>query len=308
MDARHWSALGFLSLIWGSSYMLIKIGLRGTGPYTLVFLRVFLGALFLWGVVGWRRCEVPASARVLGALGLVGLFNNAVPFTLITWGQTTIDSSLAAILNSVMPLFTVLIAHVGLKDERIGGTNLLGLVIGFAGVVTVIKGGSEGLSLTALWNGELGAQLAVVGASFCYAGSTVFIRRDLKEINPFVLAALQLTVSSLLMPAAVYLWEWPVPFRYDPGALAALATLGVINTGVAYLLYFYLVTSAGATRTALVAYLIPVFGLFFGVVFLGEPLHLTVVMGFLTILTGVYLVDRGTVDVKKDAVDETTES
>ncbi len=293
MNVKQWVAFGLLSLIWGSSFLLIKIGLKATDPFTLVFLRVFLGAVILWGVIHWRRINVPATVWLCTAMLLLGLFNNAIPFTLITWGEQTIPSGLAAVLNGSMPLFTAVFAHLVLADEGFTIKKTIGLVLGFGGVLLVVRGGSQEISWNALMAGDLGGQLAVIGASICYAGCTVFVRKFLQEVNPFVLAAMQLTGASLFMPVGVALWEWPVPFAMKTGPVVAVAVLGVVNTGGAYLLYFYLVREAGATRTSLVTYLIPAIGLIFGIVFLAEPLRIVVVAGLLVILTGVFLVDRG---------------
>lgn len=281
-----------LSLIWGSSFMFIKIGLEATGTLTLVAFRVLLGALALWVVVRWRRLPVPTAGTVIGGLLLMGFFNNVVPFTLITWGETSIDSGLAAVLNGTMPLFVVVIAHLGLQDEPLTTLKTIGLIMGFIGVVVVIRGGSGELSLATLRQGELGGQLAVVLASASYAASTVFARRYLKGLNAFVLAAMQLTSATLFMSAAVLLWAWPLTIQPAAGPLLSIVTLGVANTGLAYMLYFFLVNEVGATRTSLVTYIIPAVGLIFGFVFLNEPLSLTVIVGFLLIVAGVLLVNQ----------------
>lgn len=293
MNVREWGAFCLLTVIWGASFMLIKIGLEATGTFTLVALRVALGALVLWIVVLWRRLAIPATGTMIGALTLMGLFNNAVPFSLITWGETTIDSGLAAVLNGTMPLFVVIIAHLWLKDERITVRKSVGLAIGFVGVIVVIRGGSGGLSLAMLRGGELAGQLAVVLASASYAASTVFARRYLKGINSFVLAAMQLTSSTVFTSVAVLLWEWPLQLQTTAiGPLLSIVTLGVVNTGIAYMLYFFLVNQVGATRTSLVTYGIPAVGLLFGFVFLNEAVSLSVILGFLLIVAGVLLVNR----------------
>lgn len=292
MNTREWSAFLLLGLIWGASFMLIKIGLEAMQTVTLVAVRVFLGTLALWIVVWWRRLPVPTAAGVIGALTFMGLFNSAVPFSLITWGETTIASGLAAVLNSTTPLFTVVIAHVWLQDERISVPKMIGLLVGFVGVIVVIRGGSEELSFAALRSGDLGGQIAVILASASYAITAVFARRYLRGIHPFVAAAGQLTASSVFMTGAVFAFEWPVSVRLTAGPLLAVITLGIVNTGIAYVLYFFLISEAGATQTSLVTYVIPVVGLMLGFVFLDEPLSLAIILGFLLIVVGILLINR----------------
>jgi len=293
VNLRQWSAFWLLSLIWGASFMLIKIGLQGMGTLTLVTFRIALGALALWMVVLWRRLPLPRAGATLGALVLMGLFNNAIPFTLITWGETTVDSGLAAVLNGTVPLFTIIIAHLWLRDERITLPKVIGLLVGFAGVIIVIHGGAAELSLATLRSGALSGQLAVVLASASYAAAAVFARRYLQNVHAFVLAATQLTAATLFISAALFLWGWPPALHTSAVApLLAVVTLGVVNTGVAYMLFFSLLSQVGATRTTLVTYVIPAVGLFLGFVFLGEPLSLAVILGFLLIVAGVLLVNN----------------
>lgn len=299
MNLRQWSAFGLLSLIWGASFMLIKIGLQGMGTLTLVTFRIALGALVLWLIVGWRRLPLPRAGVTIGALALMGLFNNAIPFTLITWGETTVDSGLAAVLNSTVPLFTIVIAHLWLGDERISLPKVLGLLVGFAGVIMVIHGGTAEFGLATLRSGALSGQLAVVLASASYAAAAVFARRYLQNVHAFVLAATQLTAASLFILAALFLWEWPPALHTSTATpLLAVATLGVVNTGVAYMLFFFLLSQVGATRTTLVTYVIPAVGLLLGFVFLDEPLSLAVILGFLLIVAGVLLVNHQLVQRK----------
>ncbi|RME43383.1 MAG: EamA family transporter [Chloroflexi bacterium] len=192
-----------------------------------------------------------------------------------------------------MPLFAVVIAHLWLQDERITLSKVIGLLVGFLGVVGVIRSGTGELSLATLRGGELGGQLAVVLASASYATATVFARRYLQSVHAFVLAAGQLTAGVLFMSFAMFAWEWPVVLHAStPAPFLAVITLGLVNTGLAYMLFFFLVSEVGATRTTLVTYVIPAVGLFLGFVFLDEPLNFGVVFGFLLILAGVLLVNQ----------------
>lgn len=295
MTLRQWAAFGLLSFIWGASFTLIKIGLVAMPTLTLVAGRLAFGAAALWVFIRWRGYRLPTATTMLGALALMGFFNNAVPFTLITWGETTIDSGLAAVLNSTVPLFTIVIAHLWLADERLTLRSVAGLLVGFLGVVVVVRSGATEVSMEALRGGDLGGQLAVIVASASYAVATVFARRYLRGIHPFVLATAQLTAGAAFMGLAVALWEWPLAVDTTAtGSILAVITLGIINTGVAYMLYFYLVSEVGATRTTLVTYVIPAVSLGLGYFILDEPLTVTVILGFLLIAAGVLLVTRRT--------------
>jgi drug/metabolite transporter (DMT)-like permease len=293
MTLRQWGAFALLSLIWGASFMLIKVGLAAMPPLTLVAGRITSGAVALWIIIRWRGYSFPTAPAMLGALAIMGFFNNAVPFSLITWGETTIDSGLAAVLNSTVPLFTVIIAHLWLADERLTLRAVVGLLVGFLGVIEVVRAGASEFGVTMLGAGDLGGQLAVILASASYAAATVFARRYLRAVHPFVLATAQLTTGAIFMWLAVAIWEWPL--AVDTGApvsILAVLILGVVNTGVAYMLYFRLLSDVGATRTTLVTYVVPAVGLSLGFFVLDEPLTLTVILGFLLIVCGVMLVSH----------------
>lgn len=291
MGAVEWALLITLSVLWGGSFFFIEVIVQffvghGAEPpvLTIVALRVALAAAALWAVVAVTIGRAPASARLWAAFATMGLINNAVPFTLITWGQGSGDGALAsgvaAILNATTPLFTVVLAGAALRDERLTGLRALGVAIGFAGVVVMIGPGAllaAGPGAGSPWDATL-AKLAILGAAMSYAFAGVFGRRFAAlGAPPIVAAAGQTTASSaILIPLAlaaeggvVFAPGFPVP---GAGPWAALAALALISTAVGYLIYFRILAAAGATNIALVTFLVPVWATVLGAAFLAERL------------------------------------
>ena len=270
MSRRDAARFIILSAIWGSSFLFIKLGLLGgMGPLTLVMLRLLLGAAAM-ALLAWKLGEhLPPGWRIIGVIFLVALVNNALPFSLITWGEQHIPSSLTAILNSSVPLFTVVISHFALSDERFTWSRVAGVTMGFLGVFILFAPDllTQGLS------GAVVGQLAIVLATLGYATGSVITRKYLQGVPSATLAALQLGFALLWMLPPVLLWE--KPWTLQPTALAwfSVLWLGFLSTGLAYFIFFQLIKSIGATPTTLVTYVIPVFAVIFGVIFLDERLY-----------------------------------
>lgn len=281
-----WLLLLALAGLWGGSFMLAKIAVVDIPPLTLVLARVGLAAIALWAVVALIRLPVPRDGRTWAALAVLGLLNNVVPFSLIFWGQTRIDSGLASILNATTPLFTVLLAHLVTVDERLTWPRLTGVLLGIAGVVVII--GPPALAGLA---GDLLGQLAVVGAALSYACAGLWGRR-LRALPPLVIAAGMVSMSTLVMLVLAGLvdqpWTLPAP---SPAAAAATLTLALVCTALAYLLYFRILALAGATSLALVTFLIPPAAILLGVVVLGERLAAADLAGMALIGLGLAAID-----------------
>jgi drug/metabolite transporter (DMT)-like permease len=281
-----------LSSAWGTSFLFIKLGIEDYSPLMLGWLRLSIAALSIWAVVALQRLRPRRSFRLIGALLLVGLVNNALPFTLIPWGEQYIDSGLAAILNSSMPLFTIVIAHFVLADERITLHRLMGLMLGFAGVIVlmapeVVQSGGDVFS-----SNSLRGQLAVVGAALCYSLATTFIRRYLRDENPIILTAGQTTAASLWLALPVLLTEHPLNlFQVSFSSAFAVLWLGLVSTACAYLLYFNLIARIGATQISLVTYITPGVGVILGAVFLHERITWIMLGAMVMILGGVIIVN-----------------
>ncbi len=285
MTAGVWGLLILLSVLWGGSFFFVELALEGLGPFTLVTGRVGLGALALLVFIRVTGDRLPRSAGLWGAFIIMGALNNLVPFSLIAWGQVHIDSGLASILNATTPLFTVLLAHVLTRDERMTAGKVAGVLFGMVGVVVLI--GPEalaGLGVNAM------AQIAVLVASFSYGCAGIFGRR-FKNISPAVAAAGMLTTSTVMVAPLALAIERPWTAAPGSGALLAVAGLAVLCTAVAYLLYFRILALAGATNLLLVTFLIPVSALLLGVFVLGERPDWITFAGMALIFLGLAAVD-----------------
>ena len=286
MDARQWGLLLLLGGLWGGSFFLVEVALVGFGPLTVVAGRVALAAAALHAVVRATGGGLPRDAGTWATLAVMALLNNVVPFTLIVWGQTRITGSLASVLNATTPIFTVLIAHAATADERLRPGKLVGVGLGFLGALVVV-----GPSIVADLGGPAAlAQLAVLGAAASYACAGVWGRR-LRGHRPAAVAAGQLTCSAGLMVPLAW-WVESVPAA-SPGlaSAAALVTLAVLSTALAYVVYFRLLASAGATNLLLVTFLIPVAAVLLGASFLGERLSPADVAGIVLIGGGLMAID-----------------
>jgi drug/metabolite transporter (DMT)-like permease len=276
-------ALGFM---WGSSYLFIKLAVDSFGTFTLVALRLLIGAAFLWAVLRVSRTPLPGDRRAYGHLLAMSVINIAIPFGLITWAEQSVDSALAAILNSTVPLFVIVIAPLFLPDEPIRLNGVLGLAIGFIGVVLIV---SPGLAQAA---GTVPGQLALLGSSLSYAVGNVYARRNVRGLPPLIPAVFQVTFALLIVGVlAIVLerpWETAQP---DAEAWFSVVWLGILGSGMAYLAYFRLLARWGATRTSLVAYLLPVVGIVLGYLVLREPIDITLVSGTALVIAGVALVN-----------------
>jgi drug/metabolite transporter (DMT)-like permease len=268
-----------LSAIWGSSYMFIKVGLRDFPSAALVDARLLFAAVVLVGVVLARGG--PARLRpAAGSGAVVGTIGMALPFLLITWGETHIDSGVAAVANSSVPIFVALLAIWFAPSERSGGARVVGLAIGLAGVAVVV-GVHPGRGMWAVVG-----TLAVVAASLCYAISSLFAQRRLVGIGGPELAATSVTWGFVvLLPFALA----DLPNHVGWKSLGAVVALGVVATAVASLIVNRLIALHGPARTMLVNYLLPGFALVYGVTLLGEPLTAAEVGGLALILVGVTL-------------------
>jgi len=290
MGLTEWGFLLVLAVLWSGVFFLTKVALGEMRPFTVVVLRLGLGALVLHGVVLASGARMPTAARTWAAFAGMGALNNFLPFCLIAWGQTQIGSGLAAILNATTPLFTVLLAHGLTHDERMTPNRVGGVLLGLAGVVVMIGPGALG-GLVAHAPGHLLGQLAVLGAAVSYACAGIFGRR-FRALPPMVTATGQVTAGAVMvLPLALLFdrpWAQPMPGLEAWGAVAAAA---VFCTALGYALYFRILAAAGATNLLLVTLLMPVGAVWLGMVFLGERLHAGEVFGIALIGLGLLAID-----------------
>ena len=296
MNRRYGLMLIALALIWGSSFMFIKVAVRELTPATLILGRLGFAALVLAVVVplsvgaGTALSEMRTHWR---ALVLVGLLNTALPFWLLSWGETRIDSGLASIIQASLPIFNALLAFAFFREQRVTGWRLVGVAVGFVGVALLVGAQPQGKILGAL---------AVVGMAVCYAGGGLLTKRFLSGVRPQVIALGTSAVAALLVlpfgvaqaPSQVPSWK----------TIASVAMLGVVGTALAYLLFFTIIAGAGAAYASLVTYLVPPVALAYGALFLDERVGAAALGGLVLIFAGVALGTRTRRPVRAAATPE----
>ena len=274
-----------LGSIWGSSYMFIKVAVAEVPPLTMVAGRLAVAAAMLWILLRASGRSMPRGRATWGAYTMMGLLNGAVPYTLIVWSEQTIDSGLASLLQATMPLFTVMLAHVWGRDERLTVRKVLGVVVGFLGVgILMLPDLRRGLQANVL------GQVAMVVSSLSYAGATIVARNRLRGQAPLASTTGQLTMGAVLtVPLSLVIER---PFHLSPSlpVMGSWLALTVLGTVVAYTIYYLLVERTNATFVSTVTYIIPVNGLILGAVVLGEALTVNLLLSLGLILLGVLLV------------------
>ena len=288
MGVRDWTLLTFLSVLWGGSFFFVETVVDDFRPLTVVVLRVGLAAPALWLMILVTGRRLPGDPAVWLAFLVMGTINNVIPFSLLVWSQTGIASGVASILNATTPMFTMMVAGAMLADERITRLKVAGIAAGIAGVAVMI--GPEALAGP---GNDVLAQCAVLGAATSYAFAAVFGRRFKRlRVDPVVVAAGQVTAATLVLAPVALIVEQPFAATM-PGAdaWAAIAGLALLSTSLAYIIYFRLLETAGATNLMLVTLLVPVFAILLGVAFLGETLGLDHIGGMVLIGAGLLVID-----------------
>ena len=288
MNRSDWTILLVLAVIWGGAFFFINIAVRHVPPLTYVWLRVTIAALALWVFVKARGGSLGLPRQVWASIVLLAVLNNALPFTLFGWGQTHIASGLASILNATTPIWGVVVAHFFTRDERMSPRKIAGVLLGFAGVATMI-----GPSLLTDVRSSALAQLACVAASLSYAFAGVWARRFKRlGISPLSITTGQLTAAAIVMlPLSMVIerpWTQPMP---PIAAWAAIGALAVLCTAFGYVLYFKLIDRAGATNAMLVTLLVPPVAILLGGLFLSETLAPQDFAGLALIAVGLAAID-----------------
>jgi drug/metabolite transporter (DMT)-like permease len=281
VSRRYLLMLLALAGLWGASFMFIKICVRELAPTTLVCLRLGIGAVAL-APFAVARLGVPRFVREtrssLGPLVVVGLVNSSIPITSISWAEKRLDSGLTAVIQASAPLFTALLALRFSRSEVVTGGRLVGLLVGFGGVALLVG---------AQPSGDIVAALAVTFAALCYAIAALYSARTLAGVPPLVTAVVALAAAALsLLPFALAQLPAAFPSWEVVGSLLALSIGG---TSVGYVLYYALLSGAGASRSILITYLVPAIALAYGALLLGEPLTVAAVVGLALVLAGVAL-------------------
>jgi drug/metabolite transporter (DMT)-like permease len=285
MNLREWTMLLLLSLVWGGSFFFVGVAIKELQAISIVAFRVSLAAVVLVAVVHLKGARLPADPGIWLGFLMMGILNNILPFSLIAWGQQYIESSLAAVLNAATPVFGVVFAHLLTQTEKLTGKRAAGVICSWCGVAVIM--GVDTLAGNRL---QVFGQLSVLSAGVLYALAAIYGKR-FKALSPLVVSAGMLLSSSVVMvPLAIF--KEPATFSLPSlPTLSALTGLAVISTAFAYILYFRILATAGATNILLVTFLIPVSATVLGVAFLGESLTRVDLIGMAGIALGLMLID-----------------
>jgi len=288
MSGTDWAILLFLSVLWGGSFFFIEVALDTVASLTLVLIRVAIAAALLWAFLLLRRERLAMPPGAAWAFLVLALLNNVIPFVLFAWAQEEIDGGLASILNATTPIWGVIVAHLFTADEKANPAKVAGVLLGFCGVAVMI-----GTDFLGQAGAGLLAQLGCLAATLCYALAGVWARRfRAMDVPPVAVATGQLTASAIVMLPLVLLFEppWLAPAP-SAAAWAALIALALFCTSLAYILYFRLLASAGATNSLLVTFLIPVSAILLGTLILHEQLEPRHFLGMALIGAGLAAID-----------------
>jgi|SRR5215470_3572715 len=275
-----------LATLWGASYTFIKIGVETIPPVTLIAGRTLIAAILLLAFVRWRGLALPKDRVTWRRFLIQACLNSAIPFTLIAWGERSVDAGLATVLNSTAPIFTFLITAVVTRHEPVTARKLFGVAFGIAGVCLIV--GIE--SLPGLGRQHLGEQLlapiAIVAATICYAGAAIF-GKSFKELDPTLPAAGSLICGAAILSPVSLVIDRPWTLAPSRESMLALIGLSVFSTALALVIYFRLVQTLGSVGVTSQAYLRVPIGVAIGMVFLGETLSLATWIGLACVVIGV---------------------
>lgn len=285
---RDWVTLLVLALMWGTSYAFIKLGVQegGLPTFTLIAARLLIGFVFLASVVAIAREPLPRNPRIYMHLLVMAIVNIVIPFYLITTAERSVDSAIAAIINGAVPLVVILLAALVLHDEPISLGRLIGLLIGYAGVIVIV---SPGLGTST--GSEVSGELALVGSTISYGIGAVYSRRNMKGLRPMIPAMFQVGFAFAIVSVLALVIEKPFAVNWNADALLAVVWLGIFGSGAAYLLNFRLLARIGATRTSILAYFLPVIGIVSGALMFQERMEPVVLVGTGLVLAGIGLVN-----------------
>ena len=276
-----------LGVMWGTSYAFIKLGVETLPTFTLIATRLAIGLTLLATVVFIAREPLPRNPRTYFHLVVMAAINIVIPFSLITWAEMSVDSAMAAILNGAVPLLVIVLAALTFHDEPITLNRLVGVVVGYVGVIVLVAPGLAG----AIGGSEFTGEVALLGSTLAYGVGAVYSRRNIKGLRPMIPAVFQVGFAFLMVSVLAFAFENPLAVSWNQNALIAVLWLGLLGSGTAYLIMFRLLSRIGATATSQLAYLLPVVGIIAGGVMFGEQVDARVFGGTALILGGVTLVN-----------------
>lgn len=286
ISTRDWLLILLLGAIWGGSFFFASIAVREIPPLALVLFRVAIAASALWLYVLAARISLRPALPFILPFFVLSLLNNIVPFTLMFTGQTAIGAGLASVLNATTPFWTMLLAQLLLTDEKLTLRRIVGVVFGIAGTAVMV-----GPGLLANLGGPVWAKFALIGTALSYACAGIFARR-FRPVPPELVATGQLTASTIIMiPVVLLLYEPASLLSASPSVWAAVLALALVATAFAYILFFRILASAGASNTSLVTLIVPASAILLGTAFLGERLEAFEMAGMALIGLGLLVVD-----------------
>ena len=288
MRPKEWGLLVLLSILFGSSFFFYGVAVKELPTFSIVFARVVVGSLVLLVVMRFAAEKLPKSKEIWIAFAIMALLNNVIPFSLIAWGQIHVASGVASILNATTPMFGVIVAHFFTDDESISVSRVIGVLVGLFGVTVVI-----GFSAFSTLGLDLVAPLAIVGGALSYSFASVFGRRfRARGVTPLASATGQVMASSVILIPVVLIvdqpWDLPAP---TVDAIGSILGLGVLSTGLAFIVYFRLLSTAGANNVLLVTFLLPITAILLGVLVLNEVLQAQHIQGIVLVAFGLIILD-----------------
>jgi drug/metabolite transporter (DMT)-like permease len=292
MISRAWALFGLVALIWGSSYLLIRVGVEEMSASQVVFIRCIIAAIGLNAVLLLRGKRYPTNLTIWRNMAIIGVVNASLPYLLLSLGEQDVPSNVASVLQATTALFTMIIAHFTIVDERITWGKAIGIVLGFAGIV-VLASRSQGEG-----EGSIIGALCIIGASLSYASGAVFSRKATRgKVEPIATAAMSFIFSAI--SSLIYMLLEPalggraaVPLAdLSQNVLISGFLLGFLNTFVAYLFFYYIIQELGAARATMITYVTPVVGLFLGWLVLGEAIDAMLIVGAILIFAGIAMAN-----------------
>ena len=279
-----------LGIMWGTSYAFIKLGVETLPTFTLIATRLAIGLALLVAVVVATRTALPRDPMTYAHLVVMSVINIVIPFTLITSAERSVDSAIAAILNGAVPLIVIVLAALVFHDEPITLNRLAGVLIGYVGVIVLV---APGLTSASTAGSAMGGEIALLGSTLAYAIGAVYSRRTLRNrgLSPVVPAVFQVGFALMIVTVLAFVVERPLEVSWNANAIIAVVWLGLLGSGLAYLVNFRLLSRIGATGTSQLAYLLPVVGIVSGALMFGEQIDAIVIAGTALVLGGVALVN-----------------
>jgi len=283
VKANQLVQLLILGVLWGSSYLFIKVAVDGVDPFTLVTGRLAIGTLFLYTMMRARGLQLSRDRRLWAHILVMSVVGIIIPQILIAWSEQHVTSSVASILNATTPFFTLIFAAAVFSTERFTTGKLTGLIVGFAGIAVL-----TGSGILKVASSSAQGEIALLLSSFGYGIAFAYARRFLKG-EPLVLASGQMLLSAVLLVPGMLIFGHPLEMHLNASRLICWILLGTLSSGVAYILYYKLIAEIGATSASFGTYLIPIVGIFWGWLLLGESVGPRTILGVVMILAGLLI-------------------